>query len=68
VQAFTLDVMATAGAVGDAQLRAFLDRGYTAQNALEIVLGVGAYTMSTLANRMTRAPLGDQLSQFAWDG
>ena len=68
VQAFTLDVIATAGAVGDAQLRAFLDRGYTAQNALEIVLGVGTYTMSTLANRMTRAPLDDQLSQFAWDG
>ena len=68
VQAFTLDVIATAGAVSDVQLRAFLDGGFTAQNALEVVLGVGTYTMSALANRMTRAPLDEQLSPFAWDG
>jgi hypothetical protein len=40
----------------------------TAQSALEIVLGVGTCTMPTLANRMTWAPLDDQLSHFAWDG
>jgi hypothetical protein len=37
------------------------------RNALDVVLGVGTYTMSTLANRMVRAPLDDQLSQFAWE-
>ena len=68
VQAFTLDVIATTGAVSDVQLRAFLDCGFTAQNALEVVLGVGTYTMSTLANRMTQAPLDEQLSPFARDG
>lgn len=36
--------------------------------AVEVVLGVGTYTMSTLANRMTQAPLDEQLSPFAWDG
>jgi len=48
------------------QLRTFLAQGYTSQNALEIVLGIGAYTMSTLANRMTQAPLDEQLQPFAW--
>ena len=67
VQEFTLDVVAAAGAVSEESLRAFLGHGYTAQNALEVVLGIGAYTMSTLANRMTRAPLDEELRAFAWE-
>jgi hypothetical protein len=33
----------------------------TAHNALEVVLRIGAQTMSTLASRLTGAPLDDQL-------
>jgi len=66
VRAFTLRVMDTAGDVGDSALRDFLARGYTTQNALEIVLGIGTYTMSTLANRLTGAPVDDQLAAHAW--
>ena len=66
VRMFTLRVLETAGDVGDEALRAFLASGYTRQNALEVVLGIGTYTMSTLANRLTDAPLDDQLSAFAW--
>jgi AhpD family alkylhydroperoxidase len=66
VRVFTVEVLASAGAVSDAALRAFLAHGYTSQNALEVVLGIGAYTMSTLANRLTRASLDDQLLPFAW--
>jgi hypothetical protein len=40
--------------------------GYTTQNALEVVLGIGTYTMSTLANRLTGAPVDDQLAAYAW--
>ena len=65
VQTFTLDVLDTAGAVPDDSLEAFLAHGYTIRNALEVVLGAGTYTMSTLANRMTRAPLDYQLSALA---
>jgi AhpD family alkylhydroperoxidase len=65
LQTFTLEVLETAGAVDDDQLAAFFKHGYTARNALEVVLGIGAYTMSTLANRMTRSPVDDQLSVFA---
>ncbi|MGW1405236.1 carboxymuconolactone decarboxylase family protein [Streptomyces sp. NPDC002403] len=64
VREFTLAVLATAGAVDDAALRAFLGHGYTARNALEVVLGIGTYTMSTLANRMTGAPVDHRLAAF----
>ena len=52
--------------MGEAALRAFLARGYTTQNALEVVLGIGTYTMSTLANRLTGAPVDEQLAVPAW--
>ena len=65
LQTFTLAVIETAGAVSDDQLAAFLKHGYTTQNALEVVLGIGAYTMSTLANRMTRSPVDAQLAAYA---
>ncbi|MEU1132691.1 carboxymuconolactone decarboxylase family protein [Streptomyces sp. NPDC005900] len=55
VRQFTLAVLATAGGVGDDELKAFLSHGHTERNALEVVLGIGTYTMSTLANRLTRA-------------
>ncbi|CAL9527081.1 hypothetical protein SUDANB121_03975 [Nocardiopsis dassonvillei] len=62
-----LAVIGSAGAVDDAGLRDFPDRGYTAQNALEVVLGVGAHTLSAFADRLTRAPL-DALHGHAWEG
>lgn len=55
VRLFTLRVLASAGAVSDAELAAFEAAGHTRRNALEVVLGIGAYTLSTFANRLTRA-------------
>ncbi|MCM4077400.1 carboxymuconolactone decarboxylase family protein [Paractinoplanes hotanensis] len=52
---FTLRVLETAGEVPDDELAAFLAAGFTTRNALEVVLGIGTYTMSTLANRLVRA-------------
>ncbi len=65
ISEFTLRVLQTAGDVGEPALRAFLAHGYTEQNALEVVLGIGAYTMATLTNRLTGAPVDEQLSEFA---
>jgi AhpD family alkylhydroperoxidase len=67
VRMFTVDVLATAGAVGLAAMDAFLAHGFTARNALEVVMGIGVYTMSTFANRMTDAPPDEPLAPFAWD-
>jgi AhpD family alkylhydroperoxidase len=65
IRVFTDRVLDTAGDVGDEALRSFLAHGYTPQNALEVVLGVGAYTLSTFANRLTAAQLDDPLVPFA---
>ena len=46
-------------------MRDFQLHGYTSQNALEVVLGIGEYTLSTFANRMTGAPIDEQLAAFA---
>lgn len=66
IREFTIEVLASAGAVSGEALRAFLAAGFSDRNALEVVLGIGTYTMSTLANRLTGAPLDDQLAAFAW--
>ncbi|WP_405114588.1 carboxymuconolactone decarboxylase family protein [Micromonospora sp. NBC_01405] len=63
---FTLAVLDHRGAVPDDVLRAFLAAGYHPGNALDVVLGVGTYTISTFANRLTDAPLDPQLADHAW--
>jgi AhpD family alkylhydroperoxidase len=65
VRAFTLRVLDTAGEAGEESLAGFLGHGFTRRNALEIVLGIGAYTLSTLANRLTGAPVDEELRAFA---
>ncbi|HEX3716029.1 MAG TPA: hypothetical protein VHV09_24775 [Trebonia sp.] len=65
VRTFALQVLETAGDVGDPALAEFLGHGFTRRNALEIVLGIGTYTLSTLANRLTGAPVDEQLQAFA---
>lgn len=64
---FTVAVLDDRGAVTDSTTDAFLVY-FTARNALEVVLGVGTFTLSTFANRMTDAPLDAPLVPFAWDG
>jgi AhpD family alkylhydroperoxidase len=68
VRTFALQVLETTGDVGDEALQAFFAHGYTPQNALDVVLGIGTYTLSTLANRLTGAPVDGQLLPFAWHG
>ena len=55
VRQFTLRALATTGEVPDEEIKEFLAAGFTTRNALEVVLGIGTYTMSTFANRLIRA-------------
>ncbi|MGX1128557.1 AhpD family alkylhydroperoxidase [Streptomyces glaucescens] len=55
IRTFTLEVLSAAGAVDDDVVKALLAHGYTERNALEVVMGIGTYTMSTFANRLVRA-------------
>lgn len=55
IRVFVHRVIDHAGEVPQDELAAFLAAGYTAENALEVVFGIGVYTMSTFANRLLRA-------------
>ncbi|MEU7931532.1 carboxymuconolactone decarboxylase family protein [Micromonospora echinofusca] len=64
---FTLAVLDHRGAVPEDGTTAFLAAGYQPRHALDVVLGVGTYTISTFANRLTGAPLDAPLAPYAWE-
>jgi AhpD family alkylhydroperoxidase len=63
---FTLAAMDTTGDVPEERLKSFVDAGFTPRNALEVILGIGTYTLSTFANRLVRAPLDNAFADHAW--
>jgi uncharacterized peroxidase-related enzyme len=54
VARFTREVIATRGAVSDAQLATFRAAGYTEANALEVILGVSLATLCNFANNLSQ--------------
>jgi AhpD family alkylhydroperoxidase len=58
---FTRALLASRGDVPDDERAAFLAAGFSPRHALEVVLGVATYTLSTYANRLVRAPVDPQL-------
>jgi len=67
VAVFTRAVIATRGAVSDAQLDAFRAAGFTDANALEVILGVSLATLCNFANNLARNELNPQLAAFRWE-
>ena len=53
---FTIAVINTKGAVGD---------GYTAQNALDVILGVSLASLCNYANNLAQTPINPELQEFA---
>ena len=65
VQTFTKAVIATRGAVSDEALASFKAKGYTDQQALEVVLGVSLATLCNFANNLAKPPINPELKPFA---
>jgi AhpD family alkylhydroperoxidase len=61
---FTRAVIATRGAVDDADYQAFLAHGYGARQALEIVLGVSLATLCNFANNLGETAVNPQLQAY----
>jgi uncharacterized peroxidase-related enzyme len=57
VRVFTVALLERTGDVSDETWRQFLAAGFDRAAALEVVVGVAAYTLTTFANRLTQAPL-----------
>lgn len=66
VRRFTIALLEGRGAVGDDDWRAFEEAGFGEEQALDVVLGVGVYVLSTFANRATRAEIDAPFAPFAW--
>jgi len=62
--AFTRAVIVSRGAVGDGELKAFTDAGYTDAQALEVVLGVSLATLCNFANNLAKNEINPQLQAF----
>ncbi len=65
---FVLRVLETRGAVGSEAEQALLLAGFGAREALDVVVGVATYTLSTYANRLTDAPLDAAFEAHRWPG
>ncbi|MFT3706946.1 MAG: carboxymuconolactone decarboxylase family protein [Archangium sp.] len=63
---FVLVLLQRKGAATDEELARFAQAGFTAENALDAVVGISLFTLSTFANRLTRAPLDAPFEPFAW--
>jgi uncharacterized peroxidase-related enzyme len=63
---FVLRLLETRGAIGPEAEQAFAAAGFGAQEALEVVVGVAAYTLTTFANRLTGAPLDAAFEAHRW--
>lgn len=68
VARFTEAVIATRGAVTDADLAAFRAAGFDDQSALEVVLGVSLATLCNFANNLGQTELNPELAAYEWNG
>ncbi|MDQ7778024.1 MAG: carboxymuconolactone decarboxylase family protein [Paracoccus aminovorans] len=66
VARFTRAVIATRGAVDDAELAAFKAAGFDDQAALEVVLGVSLATLCNFANNLGQPALNPELAAYEW--
>jgi len=64
VATFASAVIATRGAVTDADYQAFLGAGYNQQQALEVVLGISLATLCNFSNSLAGTPVNPQLTPY----
>ncbi|MCH2547230.1 MAG: carboxymuconolactone decarboxylase family protein [Alphaproteobacteria bacterium] len=63
---FTRSLLRNKGNVSNQEIESFLDADYTRQQALEVMVGLAAKTLSNFINNMADTPLNKELSEFAW--
>ena len=66
LQTFTRQMVLARGHVGEGEIEAFLEAGYSRQNVLEIVLAIGMKVLTNYANHLFEAPLDEPLKPLAW--
>jgi uncharacterized peroxidase-related enzyme len=64
LRAFTVEVIDTRGDVSEEAMEAFLAAGFTRGQALEVVTGIAAKTISNYTNRMAATPLDEPIKSY----
>ncbi|HYP97438.1 MAG TPA: carboxymuconolactone decarboxylase family protein [Polyangiaceae bacterium] len=57
LRVFTLALLERTGDISDESWQQFLAAGFDRAAALEVVVGIATYTLTTFANRLTQAPI-----------
>ena len=55
------------GNVADAEVKAFLDAGYTRRQILEVILGISQKVMSNYTNHLAGTPVDTVFKKYAWE-
>jgi uncharacterized peroxidase-related enzyme len=63
---FTKSLILNRGKVAEAELKAFFAVGYSAQQALEVILGIAVKTMSNYTNSIAGTPLDKAVEKLRW--
>jgi alkylhydroperoxidase family enzyme len=68
VHRFAAFVVDNRGWVADADVKAFLDAGFTRRQVLDILTGVAMKTMSNYTNHLAHTPLDEAWAAYSWTG
>lgn len=63
---FTSSVVRMRGQVGEGDVNAFVDAGYSKQAALEVIVGVAVKTISNYTDHVAEVPLDGFMKKFEW--
>ena len=66
LHSFTKDLLDKRGHVGDKKLEAFLNAGYSKQQALEILTGLAAKLISNFTNALAHTEPDTAFKRYAW--
>jgi uncharacterized peroxidase-related enzyme len=63
---FTKSLILNRGKIAETELKAFFAVGYSAQQALEVILGIAVKTMSNYTNSIAGTPLDRAVEKLRW--
>jgi AhpD family alkylhydroperoxidase len=63
---FTKSLILNRGKIAEVELKSFFAVGYSAQQALEVILGIAVKTMSNYTNSIAGTPLDNAVENLRW--
>jgi AhpD family alkylhydroperoxidase len=63
---FTRSLILNRGKIAEVELKAFFAVGYSAQQALEVILGIAVKTVSNYTNSIAGTPLDKAVEKLSW--